>query len=95
MLVYEHFWKFSWEVSCVHAKLLQSCLTLLSPVDCSLPGSSVYEYCPGKKIDPDDESCAFKGGRWKTAVQFSHRGQLQIQAARAGDLEQDRFKSLA
>ena len=51
MLVYEHFWKFSWEVSCVHAKLLQSCLTLFSPVDCSLPGSSVYEYCPGKKIE--------------------------------------------
>ena len=26
---------------CVHAKLLQSCLTLWDPMDCSLPGSSV------------------------------------------------------
>ena len=24
---------------------------LLSPVDCSLPGSSVHEDCPGKKIE--------------------------------------------
>ena len=27
---------------CVHAKLLQSCLTLCDPMNCSLPGSSVY-----------------------------------------------------
>ena len=26
---------------CVHAKLLQSCLTLYKPIDCSLPGSCV------------------------------------------------------
>ena len=26
---------------CVHAKSLQSCLTLCGPMDCSLPGSSV------------------------------------------------------
>ena len=26
-------------VSCVHAKLLQLCLTLCNPMDCSLPGS--------------------------------------------------------
>ena len=26
----------------VHAKLLQSCLTLSDPMDCSLPGSSVH-----------------------------------------------------
>ena len=26
---------------CVHAKLLQSCLTLCDPVDCSMPNSSV------------------------------------------------------
>ena len=29
------------------AKLLQSCLTLCNPMDCSLPGSSVHEI-PGK-----------------------------------------------
>ena len=28
--------------TCVHAKSLQSCLTLCSPVDCSPPGSSVH-----------------------------------------------------
>ena len=27
---------------CMHAKLLQSCLTLCNPMDCSLPGSSVH-----------------------------------------------------
>ena len=27
---------------CVHANLLQSCLTLCDPMDCSLPGSSVH-----------------------------------------------------
>ena len=26
----------------------QSCLTLCNPMDCSLPGSSVHEYSPGK-----------------------------------------------
>ena len=30
------------EVRCVHAKLLQSCLTLGGPRDYSLPGSSVH-----------------------------------------------------
>ena len=28
--------------TCMHAKSLQSCLTLLGPMDCSLPGSSVH-----------------------------------------------------
>ena len=28
--------------ACVHAKLLQSCLTLCNPMDCSPPGSSVH-----------------------------------------------------
>ena len=27
--------------ACIHAKLLQSCLPLCNPMDCSLPGSSV------------------------------------------------------
>ena len=29
---------------CVHAKSLQSCLTLCDPIDCSLPGSSVHGF---------------------------------------------------
>ena len=33
---------------CVHAKLLQSCLTLCDPMDCSPPGSSVTGDSPGK-----------------------------------------------
>ena len=33
---------------CVHAKLLQSCLTHCDPVDCSPPGSSVHGDSPGK-----------------------------------------------
>ena len=32
----------SLQIACVHAKLLQSCLTLCDPMDCSLPGSSVH-----------------------------------------------------
>ena len=31
-----------WQSSCMLAKLLQLCLTLGDPVDCSLPGSSVH-----------------------------------------------------
>ena len=34
--------------SCMHAKLLQSCLTLCDPIDCSPPGSSVHGDSPGK-----------------------------------------------
>ena len=32
----------------VRAKLLQSCLTLFDPTDCSPPGSSVHRDSPGK-----------------------------------------------
>ena len=34
--------------ACVHAKSLQSCLTLWDPMDCSLPGFSVHGGSPGK-----------------------------------------------
>ena len=34
--------------SCIHAKLLQSCPTLCSPTNCSLPGSSIHRDSPGK-----------------------------------------------
>ena len=34
--------------ACIHAKSLQSCLTLCNPVDCSPPGSSVHGDSPGK-----------------------------------------------
>ena len=33
---------------CTHAKLLQSCLTLCDPMDCSPPGCSVHGESPGK-----------------------------------------------
>ena len=38
-----------WGRMCVHAKPLQSCLTLCDPMDCSPPGSSIHEsgvLCP-------------------------------------------------
>ena len=43
--------------ACVHAKSLQLCPTLCDPVDCSLPGSSVYgfsrqEYWSGLPCPP-------------------------------------------
>ena len=34
----------------MHAKPLQSCLTLCNPLECSPPGSSVDEDSPGKNI---------------------------------------------
>ena len=33
---------------CMCAKLLQLCLTLCNPMNCSPPGSSVHEDSPGK-----------------------------------------------
>ena len=33
---------------CVHANLLQLCLTLCDPMDCSPSGSPVHEISPGK-----------------------------------------------
>ena len=43
--------------ACLHAKSLQSCLTLCNPMDCSLPGSSVHgilqqEYRSGLPCPP-------------------------------------------
>ena len=35
---------------CVHAKSLQLCLTLCSPLDCSLPGFSLCGDSPGNNI---------------------------------------------
>ena len=44
--------KITWESLCTHAcvcaKLLQSCLSLYDPMDCSPPGSSVHGDSPGK-----------------------------------------------
>ena len=37
----------------VHAKLLQLCLTLCDPMDCSLPGPSVHGDSPGKNTGVD------------------------------------------
>ena len=36
---------------CVHGKLLQMCLTLCSPVDCSLPGSSVHRILQARILE--------------------------------------------
>ena len=33
------------------AKLLQSCLTLCNPMDCSLPGSSVYGILQARTLE--------------------------------------------
>ena len=37
----------------MHAKSLQSCLTLCDPMDCSLPGSSVHGILPSKNTEVD------------------------------------------
>ena len=37
--------------SCMHAKLLQSCLTLCDPIDCSPPGSSVHGISQARTLE--------------------------------------------
>ena len=39
------------EAVCVHAKLLQSCLTLCNPVDCSPPSSSVHGILQARMLE--------------------------------------------
>ena len=39
--------------ACMHAHLLQSCLTLCNAMDCSLPGSSVHGILQGKNTGVD------------------------------------------
>ena len=39
------------ELICVHAKLLQLCLTLCIPMDCNPPGSFVHGDSPGKHTE--------------------------------------------
>ena len=41
--------EFTWESLC--AKLLESCLTLCDPVDCSLPGSSAHEILQARILE--------------------------------------------
>ena len=36
---------------CMHAKLLQLCLTLCDPIDCSQPGSSVHGILQARKLE--------------------------------------------
>ena len=42
MIPITNIWIRSYEEIRVHAKSLQSCLTLCNPVDCNLPSSSVH-----------------------------------------------------
>ena len=48
-------WSFAWKAlsrnACMHAKSLQSCLTLCDPVDCSLPGFSVHEFFQARTLE--------------------------------------------
>ena len=37
--------------ACMHAKSLQSCLTLCNPMDCSQPGSSVHGILPARILE--------------------------------------------
>ena len=37
--------------ACVHTKLLQLCLTLCDPIDCSPPGSSVHGILQARKLE--------------------------------------------
>ena len=45
------FKKLNVELICVHAKLLQSCPTQCTPMDCNPPGSFVHGDSPGKNTE--------------------------------------------
>ena len=53
---------------CMHAKLLQSCLTLCDPMDCSLPGSSIHGILQSKIL----EWIAVPSSRWSSRTQESN-----------------------
>ena len=64
------------QVGCVHAKSLQSCLTLCDPMDCSPPGSSVHRISQARTLEwvaisssrasspPKDQTLISSTGRW-------------------------------
>ena len=62
-----------WHV-CTRAKLLQSCLTLCDPMDCSPPGSSVHEILQGRILEWVAMTSS-KGSSWprdRTHVSLLH-----------------------
>ena len=74
---------------CVHAKLLQSCLTLCDPMDYSLPGSSVHGLLQARILEwvamlfsrgfsqPKDPSPALTDRFFTTSTTWEAHSQLQ------------------
>jgi len=57
---------------CVHAKLLQFCVTLCNPMDCSPPGSSVHGILQARTLEWVSISFS-KAWKWKVKVKsLSH-----------------------
>ena len=59
-------WQLSLPYTCLHAKLLQSCLTLCDPMDCSPPGSSVHRILQARILEWVAMP-SFKGSSWPRA----------------------------
>ena len=52
LFIYDHFHGLEGLERCLlSSQLLQSCLTLCDPMDCSLPGSSVHGILQARKLD--------------------------------------------
>ena len=47
----KNMWHILWNTACMHAKLLQLCLTLCNPMDCSPPGSSVHRILQARILE--------------------------------------------
>ena len=58
--------------ACLHAKSLQSCLTLCDPMACSLPGSSVHGNSPGKNTGVGCQATSRGSSQPRDQTQVSH-----------------------
>ena len=74
----------SYELMCVHAKSLQSCLTLRNPMDCSLPGSSVYGILQARILEWVAISFSRGSSRPRNWTQVLHSRQILYQLSYEG-----------
>ena len=58
--------------ACVVAKLLQSCLTLCDPMNCSLPGSSVHGILQARILKWVAISCSWRSSRPRDQIHISY-----------------------
>ena len=82
---------------CMHAKSLQSCLTLYDPMDCTPPGSSVHEILQARILEwvavpssrrapnPGVEPLCLCLLHWQTYSSWSHLGNPHVSNDTSGE----------